>query len=133
MDATFESVGLWGLFASSFLSATLLPGNSELALVALLHHAPELDCRPSRATLGNTLGGFTSYLIGRLFPRRATVAPRMDAPLRNTGVAAAWAPLIGDALSSRRGGCAECAAALRYRRRHSQRYWMLATGLELLS
>jgi membrane protein YqaA with SNARE-associated domain len=38
MDAA--SLNLAGLFASAFLSAPLLPGNSELALAALLAHVP---------------------------------------------------------------------------------------------
>ena len=69
-DATFESLGLWGLFASAFLSATLLPGNSEIVFVALLDHAPALE-GPALlvGTIGNTLGGLTSYLVGRLFPK----------------------------------------------------------------
>ena len=67
---SLEAAGLAGLFASSFLSATLLPGNSEIVLVALLHQAPELEGRAlAVATLGNTLGGLTSYLVGRLLPK----------------------------------------------------------------
>ncbi|MET0204152.1 MAG: DedA family protein, partial [Casimicrobiaceae bacterium] len=58
------TAGLAGLFASSFLSATLLPGNSEIVFVALLHQAPELEGRALVvATLGNSLGGMTSYLV----------------------------------------------------------------------
>ncbi|HET7031604.1 MAG TPA: hypothetical protein VFJ48_00665, partial [Casimicrobiaceae bacterium] len=34
MDLSAESLSLAGLFASSFLSATLLPGNSEIVFVA---------------------------------------------------------------------------------------------------
>jgi membrane protein YqaA with SNARE-associated domain len=56
-----ESVGLAGLFVASFLSATLLPGNSEIVFVALIHQAPTLEARAlAVATLGNTLGGMTS-------------------------------------------------------------------------
>ncbi len=137
MDATFESVGLWGLFASSFLSATLLPGNSELALVALLHHAPELKWSAlAVATFGNTLGGFTSYLIGRLFPRPRD--GRAAAWMRRYGAPAlllAWAPLIGDALCVAAGWLRQNAAAalLFMAVGKFARYWVLATGLELLS
>ena len=70
MDATFENLGLWGLLLSSFLSSTLLPGNSEIVLGALLHQMPSLKWPAiAVATLGNTLGGLTSYGVGRLFPR----------------------------------------------------------------
>ena len=35
---TYETLGwLGGLFASAFVSATVLPGNSEAALLAVLH------------------------------------------------------------------------------------------------
>jgi len=65
-----ETAGLAALFASSFLSATLLPGNSEIVFLALVHQMPELEARAlAVATVGNTLGGMTSYLIGRLFPK----------------------------------------------------------------
>ena len=42
MSASFEAFSLWGPLASSFLSATLLPGNSEFVFAALVHHAPAL-------------------------------------------------------------------------------------------
>ena len=56
-----ESAGLWGLFASSFLAATLLPGGSELVLAGVLHFNPQ-QYWPALAiaTLGNTLGCMSS-------------------------------------------------------------------------
>lgn len=95
-----ETYGLAGLFASSFLSATLLPGNSEIVLVALLHHAPGLHWPAiAVATIGNTLGGFTSYLVGRVFPRPNP--GRASAWLQRYGPAAlllSWVPVFGDGL-----------------------------------
>jgi membrane protein YqaA with SNARE-associated domain len=65
-----ESLSIAGLFASSFLSATLLPGNSEIVLLALLHQMPALKWTALVvATVGNTLGGMTSYAIARFFPK----------------------------------------------------------------
>ncbi len=100
MDFTFETLGLWGLLASSFLSATLLPGNSEIAFIALLHHAPDLKWPAlAVATLGNTLGGLTSYMVGRLFPRPHE--GRAVAWMHRYGTPSlllAWAPVVGDAL-----------------------------------
>ena len=66
MEALFI---LWGLFVASFLSATLLPGGSEVVLFGILQLNPEL-LWPALgvATIGNTLGGVTSYLIGRSLP-----------------------------------------------------------------
>ena len=100
MDLSAESLSLVGLFASSFLSATLLPGNSEIVLVAVLHEAHALKWPALLvATIGNTLGGMTSYLIGRFFPKPRE--GRAVAWLRRYGPAAlllSWAPIVGDAL-----------------------------------
>jgi membrane protein YqaA with SNARE-associated domain len=135
MDATFETLGLWGLLASSFLSATLLPGNSELALVALLHHAPGLKWPAlAVATFGNTLGGLTSYMIGRLFPgpregRAVTWMHRYGTP----SLLLAWVPVIGDALCVVAGWLRQnvIAAALFMAIGKFARYWLLATGVGL--
>jgi membrane protein YqaA with SNARE-associated domain len=105
-----EAFTLWGLFLSSFLAATLLPGGSEAVLFGVLKsdaslYAPALAI----ATLGNTLGGLTSYWIGRALPRRhpdpdtrsgrwqlraLDWAQRFGAP----ALVGAWIPLIGDPL-----------------------------------
>jgi membrane protein YqaA with SNARE-associated domain len=95
-----EWAALAGLFSSAFLSATLLPGQSELALLALLYFMPAWTLTAiAVATVGNTLGGMTSYLIGRFFAHKVT---RPIPPLlQRYGVWAlllSWVPLIGDAL-----------------------------------
>jgi membrane protein YqaA with SNARE-associated domain len=94
-------VGLGALFLSSFISATLLPGGSELLLFAVVSQSPALLWSAlGLATLGNTLGGLTSYLLGRLVPQRKVPArqviwvQRFGAPL----LLLSWAPLVGDAL-----------------------------------
>lgn len=93
----------WGLFLSSFLAATLLPGGSEIALLAYLNHLPQ-QVWPALllTTLGNTLGGLSSYLLGRLIPERTThLTPRAHTLLNRYGspvLLLAWVPLIGDAL-----------------------------------
>jgi len=92
---------LAGLFASAFLSATVLPGSSEIALAALVAHVPALaPAAVLVATVGNTLGGMTSYAIGRALP-----APPRDnralARVRRYGTWAllfSWLPVVGDAL-----------------------------------
>lgn len=92
--------GLWGLAASAFLSATLLPGNSEIVLVGLLTKYPQLFWPAiGIATVANTLGGMTSYLIGRLFPNK--VENKAMLWLKHYGEWAlllSWVPLVGDAL-----------------------------------
>lgn len=100
------------IFAVSFLAATILPGSSELLLVALL-----LD-RPSDtltlfavATIGNTLGSVVNWVLGRAFLHFADrrwfpVSPRqLDRAavwFRKYGVWSlllAWFPVVGDALT----------------------------------
>ena len=92
---------LLGLFAASFAAATLFPLPSEAALFAYLRAYPEnVTLAVAVATVGNTAGGMTSYLIGRLVPQRK-VEPRAVQTLRRYGApvtALAWLPIIGDAL-----------------------------------
>ena len=90
---------LAALFAASFAAATLFPLPSEAALFAYLKANPENTALAvAVATIGNTAGGMTSYLIGRLIPPKNLkgIAPvkRFGAPI----LALAWLPLIGDAL-----------------------------------
>ena len=96
--------GLAGLFAASFIAATVVPLSSEAVLFAFLKLYPE-ELVPALllATLGNTLGGLTSYAIGRMLPARAQqkLDPRALARLRRYGSPLtffAWLPVIGDAL-----------------------------------
>ncbi len=99
-----DTLSLFSLFSSSFLSATLLPGSSEALLVALLvagKSTPWLLIVV--ATVGNTLGGLTNVVIGRLFPLRegSRWQEKSVNLLRRFGPAAlllSWAPLIGDLL-----------------------------------
>ena len=97
--------GLAGLLLVSFLSATLLPGGSELALLALVMRHPEQTTAAfALATLGNTLGGMTTYWMARALPepkdrQRLALAQRWGAPV----LLLAWAPLIGDALCAAAG------------------------------
>ena len=99
MDLTLNEA-LIGLFTSAFVSATLFPGGSEAVLLALIHHWPEeLVLALSVATVGNTLGSMTSYVIGRLFPKK--VSGRAIEWFERWGVWAllfAWLPVVGDAL-----------------------------------
>jgi membrane protein YqaA with SNARE-associated domain len=95
-----EDASLWALFAASFLAATLLPGGSEAALYAVLKLHPDRYWPAlGIATLGNTLGGMSSYLIGRIIP------PKKDLPglpaVRRYGspvLLLSWVPFIGDPL-----------------------------------
>ena len=99
--------GLAALFAAAFVSATVLPANSELVLAAVVHAFPErLVAAILVATLGNTLGGLTTYGIGRLIPQRADPSSRALAWVRKHGAAAlllSWVPIAGDALCAAAG------------------------------
>jgi membrane protein YqaA with SNARE-associated domain len=99
--------GLATLFVAAFVSATVLPGNSEIVLVAVLRSFPDLLVPAlALATLGNTLGGATTYGLGRLFPQRRVPAPRALAWVRRYGALAlllSWVPLAGDALCAAAG------------------------------
>jgi membrane protein YqaA with SNARE-associated domain len=92
---------LLGLFAASFAAATLVPLPSEAVLFAYLQlHPGNAVLAVLVATLGNTAGGMTSYLIGRLIPQK-TLDRKMIGWLRRYGAPVtvlAWLPLVGDAL-----------------------------------
>jgi membrane protein YqaA with SNARE-associated domain len=95
-----EEASLWALFGSSFLAATLLPGGSEAALFAVLKlHPGQTWLALAVATLGNTLGGMSSYLLGRILPQKKEL-PGLPA-VRKYGSPAlllSWVPIIGDPL-----------------------------------
>ena len=106
MDFAFTAeAGLAGLFLASFLSATLLPGGSEAVLFAVVKLHPE-QMLPALvlATLGNTLGGMTTYFMGRLLPQH--LAPEKSALATRHGppiLLLAWTPIVGDALCAAAG------------------------------
>ena len=100
-----------GIFASAFVSATLLPAQSEAVLGALLadggHSAALLI---AVATLGNTLGAATNWLLGlyvnrfkdrRWFPVKPQRLEQAERWYRRWGrwsLLLSWAPVFGDAL-----------------------------------
>jgi membrane protein YqaA with SNARE-associated domain len=97
---------LLGLFAASFAAATLFPLPSEAALFAYLKAYPEnTTLALAVATVGNTAGGMTTYLLGRLLPNRkldsraVRLLHRWGAPITFF----VWLPIVGDALSAAAG------------------------------
>lgn len=99
-----DGLSLFSLFISSFLSATLLPGNSEVVLVAmLLSGVSQPWLLVLIATMDNSAGGVTNVILGRLFPLRETSRWREKATgwLKRYGAATlllSWMPVIGDLL-----------------------------------
>lgn len=103
----FAALGVWGLFASAFISSTLAPGGSELVLAYLAGQgqtpAPLLL---AVATLGNTLGALTTWLLGLWAARRHPPESLQDAKrrqavqsVRRYGVPLlllSWLPVVGD-------------------------------------
>lgn len=59
-----QSYGIWGLFLGSFLAATVVPFSSDALYAAILALTKNPVGCLIFATLGNWLGGLTSYFIG---------------------------------------------------------------------
>jgi membrane protein YqaA with SNARE-associated domain len=103
---------LLGLFWAAFLSATILPGSSEAALLALMALGSwSVPVLVAIATVGNTLGSVVNWLLG-LFVERWRDHPRFPVKpeefakyqdwYRRWGVWSlllAWVPIIGDPLT----------------------------------
>lgn len=108
-----EENQLWLMFASSFLSATVLPGNSEIVFGALAsqliftQNFSMLFSVFAIATLGNTLGSLTTYLMALLLPEpkiKQNQTATTQSAIRYAqqyGVWVllfSWLPVIGDIL-----------------------------------
>jgi len=99
-----DALSLATLFASSFLSATLLPGNSEAVLIGMLIAGVSQPwLLVLIATMGNSFGGVTNVILGRFFPLRKTSRWQEKAVgwLKRYGAATlllSWMPVIGDLL-----------------------------------
>lgn len=104
----FMDFSLWTLFTSAFISATLFPGGSEAVLAYLgasSNHSPGLLLLVASA--GNTLGGLSSWGLGRFivwrYPLRR-LSPRQQRAwhrLQRRGTPAlllSWLPVVGDPL-----------------------------------
>jgi membrane protein YqaA with SNARE-associated domain len=100
------------IFATAFLAATILPGSSELLLVALLFERPaESGTLLVVATIGNTLGSVVNWVLGRAFlhfadrrwfPVSKRQLDRASEWFRRYGLWSlllAWFPVVGDALT----------------------------------
>jgi membrane protein YqaA with SNARE-associated domain len=97
---------LAALFASAFVSATVLPGGSEVVLYHFLGSFPEHAALAlAVATVGNTLGSMTTFALGRLLPQNLPRARALEW-IRRYGAPAlllSWLPVIGDALCAAAG------------------------------
>ena len=102
-------MSLLSLFISAFISSTLFPGGSELGLIYLAQQQDiALWLLILVASAGNTLGGMTSWGLGRLlavrYPAKVLKKPSHQKALyrlERYGSALlllSWLPLIGDPL-----------------------------------
>ena len=66
MFSNLENLGYLGLFISAFLAATVLPFSSEAILGILVHQKYNIPLLVAVATVGNSLGGITTFLLGYL-------------------------------------------------------------------
>jgi membrane protein YqaA with SNARE-associated domain len=101
-----------GLFAASFLAATVFPFQSELVLLGLLLGGDfPWPALLAVATVGNVLGAVVNWGLGRFllhfrdrrwFPVKPQVYARVERWYRRYGVWSlllAWLPVIGDPLT----------------------------------
>lgn len=106
-----SSFDLPALFFLSFLAATLLPLGSEWFLVVLLQKAEYAPIVPVLvAGIGNSLGGYTNYLIGRLGSsflvtkvlrlgdKEILRATKLYEKWGSWSLLFSWLPIIGDPL-----------------------------------
>jgi membrane protein YqaA with SNARE-associated domain len=101
--------GLSGLALSAFLSSTLLPGGSEAVLLLLVARA-ETNALVLIlvATLANSLGGFSTYLLGGWLESGLIRHGFMSTPSARTiswarrwgypSLLLSWLPIVGDGL-----------------------------------
>jgi membrane protein YqaA with SNARE-associated domain len=96
----------------SFLAATIIPGSSEVVLVAMVLERPaELITLFLTATVGNTAGSAVNWVLGRWFQRFAGRRwfPASQGQLDKAAkwfnkygiwsLLLAWLPIVGDALT----------------------------------
>ncbi|MGH8479997.1 MAG: YqaA family protein [Gammaproteobacteria bacterium] len=109
MPAGDSALGPWALFVSAFVSATLAPGGSEAVLawlVAQTAHDPLWLL--AVATVGNTLGAVSTWLLGRLaalgYPLERCMKDRSEKALAlvqrwgTWSLLLSWLPVVGDGL-----------------------------------
>lgn len=99
-----------GLFLASFTSATLLPGGSEALFVYLLSEQLNPFVLLLIATLGNTLGSFVNYVLGKyattfalskgyMSEKHLQKASTLFEKYGAISLLFSWLPIIGDPLT----------------------------------
>lgn len=106
-----ETLGLWGLFLGTFLSATIFPFSSDALFIGALAAIGNPVSCILVGSAGNWLGGIVTYYMGRLgrwewiekyFKVKPETLERQKAKVDKYGVWLAllsWVPFIGDVLA----------------------------------
>ncbi|UAY77858.1 DedA family protein [Pasteurella canis] len=110
----WQQHSLYLMFVSAFLSATVLPGNSEVVFIGLLTPLAlnqnsllneQIISLFMIAVLGNSLGSFSTYWLGRLLPQlseKQQQHPRFEwvvNRIQHYGIWSlffSWLPVVGD-------------------------------------
>lgn len=104
-----EAIGLWGLFFSAFISATIAPGGSEAVLAYMVTNQPiDIKILVLVATIGNTLGSLTTWLLGILAAKKIATENFLSKKKQKSlnlvkrwgkwSLLFAWLPIVGDGL-----------------------------------
>lgn len=111
MVSLLQHSGLWGLFIGSFLASTILPFPSEALLLGNIALGNEVWLCVLLAGIGNTLGGMTSFWLGRLGKwqwlekwfkvRKEKIIAVQQKINRYKSIAAffSWLPVVGDLIA----------------------------------
>ena len=104
-------VGYVGLFFASFLAATIIPFSSDAIVVTMVALGYDAFQTIAIATIGNTLGGVSSYGLGWLGKwdwiekylkiKKEKIEKMRQRIQKYTGLAAflTWLPFIGDVIA----------------------------------
>lgn len=108
---SFTELGVFGLFFSAFLAATILPLSSEVVLTALLLNGLSAPTLIIVATTGNVLGSLTNYALGywaslavikkwlKISEDEFIQAEQRFKKYGMLSLCFAWVPIIGDPLT----------------------------------
>ena len=107
----FVEWGYLGLFIASFLGATIIPFSSEVVFSLLIINGYDIKVSLFVATIGNWLGGLSSYFLGRLgkwetlekyFKLKKEKVYKFKTKIDKWGSLLAffcWLPIIGDPIA----------------------------------
>tara|TARA_B110000459_G_scaffold93142_1_gene104136 strand:- start:167 stop:616 length:450 start_codon:yes stop_codon:yes gene_type:complete len=107
----FVEWGYFGLFIASFLGATIIPFSSEVVFSLLIINGYDIKVSLFFATIGNWLGGLSSYFLGRLgkwetlekyFKLKKEKIYKFKTKIDKWGSLLAffcWLPIIGDPIA----------------------------------